>query len=447
MKHASVGQFLEQVAQRNPGQPEFLQAVTEVMESLWPFIEKNPRYADYGLLERLVEPERVVMFRVCWTNDHGDVQVNRGFRIQHSMAIGPYKGGLRFHPSVNLSVLKFLAFEQTFKNALTTLPMGGGKGGSDFDPKGKSPAEVMRFCQAFVTELYRHVGPDTDVPAGDIGVGGREVGFMAGMYKKLSNSAASVFTGKGLAFGGSLIRPEATGYGTVYFADEMLKTRGRSFDGMRVSVSGSGNVAQYAVEKAMELGAKVVTVSDSSGTVIDEDGFTPEKLAVLMDVKNHHYGRVNDYAAKIGAKFEAGVRPWHVPVDIALPCATQNELDENDAKVLIQNGVVCVAEGANMPSTNEAAKAFEAAGVLYAPGKASNAGGVATSGLEMSQNAIRLSWPREEVDARLLQIMKSIHAACLEHGKREDGTVSYIDGANIAGFVKVADAMLAQGVV
>ncbi|WP_313300150.1 NADP-specific glutamate dehydrogenase [Diaphorobacter sp.] len=447
MKHASVGQFLEQVAQRNPGQPEFLQAVTEVMESLWPFIEKNPRYADYGLLERLVEPERVVMFRVCWTNDHGDVQVNRGFRIQHSMAIGPYKGGLRFHPSVNLSVLKFLAFEQTFKNALTTLPMGGGKGGSDFDPKGKSPAEVMRFCQAFVTELYRHVGPDTDVPAGDIGVGGREVGFMAGMYKKLSNSAASVFTGKGLAFGGSLIRPEATGYGTVYFADEMLKTRGRSFDGMRVSVSGSGNVAQYAVEKAMELGAKVVTVSDSSGTVIDEDGFTAEKLAVLMDVKNHHYGRVNDYAAKIGAKFEAGVRPWHVLVDIALPCATQNELDENDAKVLIQNGVVCVAEGANMPSTNEAAKAFEAAGVLYAPGKASNAGGVATSGLEMSQNAIRLSWPREEVDARLLQIMKSIHAACLEHGKREDGTVSYIDGANIAGFVKVADAMLAQGVV
>ena len=447
MKHASVGQFLEQVAQRNPGQPEFLQAVTEVMESLWPFIEKNPRYADYGLLERLVEPERVVMFRVCWTNDHGDVQVNRGFRIQHSMAIGPYKGGLRFHPSVNLSVLKFLAFEQTFKNALTTLPMGGGKGGSDFDPKGKSPAEVMRFCQAFVTELFRHVGPDTDVPAGDIGVGGREVGFMAGMYKKLSNSAASVFTGKGLAFGGSLIRPEATGYGTVYFADEMLKTRGNSFEGKRVSVSGSGNVAQYAVEKAMELGAKVVTVSDSSGTVIDEEGFTPEKLAILMDVKNHHYGRVNDYAAKVSAKFEAGVSPWHVPVDIALPCATQNELNESDAKILIKNGVLCVAEGANMPSTNEAARAFEAAGVLYAPGKASNAGGVATSGLEMSQNAIRLSWPREEVDARLLQIMQSIHAACVEHGKREDGTVSYIDGANIAGFVKVADAMLAQGVV
>ena len=447
MKHASVGQFLEQVAQRNPGQPEFLQAVTEVMESLWPFIEKNPRYADNGLLERLVEPERVVMFRVSWVNDHGDVQVNRGFRIQQSMAIGPYKGGLRFHPSVNLSVLKFLAFEQTFKNALTTLPMGGGKGGSDFDPKGKSPAEVMRFCQAFVMELFRHVGPDTDVPAGDIGVGGREVGYMAGMYKKLSNSAASVFTGKGIAFGGSLIRPEATGYGTVYFADEMLKTRGKSFDGLRVSVSGSGNVAQYAVEKAMQLGAKVITVSDSSGTVIDEEGFTPEKLAVLMEIKNHLYGRVNDYAARTGTRFEAGVRPWHVPVDVALPCATQNELDENDAHTLIKNGVLCVAEGANMPSTNEAARAFEAAGVLYAPGKASNAGGVATSGLEMSQNAIRLSWPREEVDARLLQIMQSIHAACLQYGKRADGSVSYIDGANIAGFVKVAEAMLAQGVV
>ncbi|PVY92574.1 glutamate dehydrogenase/leucine dehydrogenase [Acidovorax sp. 99] len=447
MKHATAESFLSHVALRNPGQPEFLQAVTEVMESLWPFIAQHPRYAEHGLLERLVEPERVVMFRVSWVDDHGAVQVNRGYRIQHSMAIGPYKGGLRFHPSVNLSVLKFLAFEQTFKNALTTLPMGGGKGGSDFDPKGKSPAEVMRFCQAFVTELYRHVGPDTDVPAGDIGVGGREVGFMAGMYKKLANNAASVFTGKGLSFGGSLIRPEATGYGTVYFAQEMLKTRGRSFDGLRVSVSGSGNVAQYAVQKAMELGAKVVTVSDSSGTVVDEDGFTAEKLAILMDVKNHLYGRVSDYAARTGVKFEAGVRPWHVKVDVALPCATQNELDENDAKTLIQNGVLCVAEGANMPSTIEAAKAFEAAGVLYAPGKASNAGGVATSGLEMSQNAARLSWPREEVDARLLQIMQGIHAACLHYGKRADGSVSYIDGANIAGFVKVADAMLAQGVV
>jgi glutamate dehydrogenase (NADP+) len=447
MKHASVESFLAQVALRNPGQPEFLQAVTEVMESLWPFISEHPRYAEHGLLERLVEPERIVMFRVSWVDDHGAVQVNRGYRIQHSMAIGPYKGGLRFHPSVNLSVLKFLAFEQTFKNALTTLPMGGGKGGSDFDPKGKSPAEVMRFCQAFVMELFRHVGPDTDVPAGDIGVGGREVGYMAGMYKKLANNAASVFTGKGLSFGGSLIRPEATGYGTVYFANEMLKTRGRSFDGLRVSVSGSGNVAQYAVEKAMQLGAKVVTVSDSSGTIIDEEGFTPEKLAILMDVKNHHYGRVSDYAARTGVRFEAGARPWHVKVDVALPCATQNELDAQDAATLIRNGVLCVAEGANMPSTIEAAKAFEAAGVLYAPGKASNAGGVATSGLEMSQNSARLSWPREEVDARLLQIMCGIHAACLRYGKRPDGSVSYIDGANIAGFVKVADAMLAQGVV
>ena len=447
MKYTSAHQFISHVADRNPGQPEFLQAISEVIESVWPFIAMHRKYADHGLLDRLVEPERVVIFRVSWLDDRGDVQVNRGYRIQHSMALGPYKGGLRFHPSVNLSVLKFLAFEQTFKNALTTLPMGGGKGGADFDPKRKSNAEVMRFCQAFATELFRHVGSDTDIPAGDIGVGGREVGYMAGMYKKLANNAASVFTGKGLSFGGSLIRPEATGYGTVYFADEMLKTRGKSFKGMRVSVSGSGNVAQYAVEKAMELGAKVVTVSDSSGTIIDEDGFTPEKLAILMDVKNHHYGRVSDYAARTGVKFEAGVRPWHVPVDIALPCATQNELDENDAKLLIKNGVLCVAEGANMPSTIEAAKAFEAAGVLYAPGKASNAGGVATSGLEMSQNAMRISWTREEVDVRLLQIMQGIHAACLKYGKRADGSVSYIDGANVAGFVKVADAMLAQGVI
>ena len=447
MKYASVGQFLEQVALRNPGQPEFLQAVTEVMESLWPFIEKNPKYADHGLLERLVEPERTVMFRVCWTDDHGSVQVNRGYRIQHSMAIGPYKGGLRFHPSVTLSVLKFLAFEQTFKNALTTLPMGGGKGGSDFDPKGKSPGEVMRFCQAFASELFRHIGADTDVPAGDIGVGGREVGFIAGMYKKLSNRADCVFTGKGISFGGSLIRPEATGYGTVYFANEMLKTQGRSFDGLRVSVSGAGNVAQYAIEKAMAMGAKVVTVSDSSGTVVDEDGFTPDKLAELMEVKNHLYGRVGDYAERTGTRFEAGVRPWHVPVDVALPCATQNELTEEDAHLLIKNGVICVAEGANMPCTNEAAKVFEAAGVLYAPGKASNAGGVATSGLEMSQNAMRLSWSAEEVDARLLTIMQGIHSACVQHGQRADGSVSYINGANVAGFVKVADAMLAQGVI
>ncbi|NMG43898.1 NADP-specific glutamate dehydrogenase [Aromatoleum toluvorans] len=447
MKYQSLENFLEHVAARNPGQPEFLQAVTEVIESLWPYIASHPKYAEQGLLDRLVEPERVIMFRVSWVDDHGDVQVNRGYRIQHSSAIGPYKGGIRFHPSVNLSILKFLAFEQTFKNALTTLPMGGGKGGSDFDPKGKSPAEVMRFCQAFVSELFRHVGSDTDVPAGDIGVGGREVGFMAGMMKKLSNRADCVFTGKGLAFGGSLIRPEATGYGTVYFAEEMLKQKGLSFDGLRVSVSGSGNVAQYAVEKAMALGAKVVTVSDSSGTVVDEDGFTTEKLAELMEVKNHLYGRVSDYAQRVKANFHAGVSPWHVPVDVALPCATQNELDGEDARALVKSGVKCVAEGANMPSTADAVRVFEQAGVLYAPGKASNAGGVATSGLEMSQNAMRLSWPREEVDSRLFCIMQSIHEACVQHGRRPDGTISYVDGANVAGFVKVADAMLAQGVI
>jgi glutamate dehydrogenase (NADP+) len=447
MKYASHHAFLEQVAKINPGQPEYIQAVTEVMESLWPYIAKNPKYAEQGLLDRLVEPERVIMFRVSWVDDKGNVQVNRGYRIQHSLAIGPYKGGIRFHPSVNLSILKFLAFEQTFKNALTTLPMGGGKGGSDFDPKGKSQGEVMRFCQAFVSELFRHVGADTDVPAGDIGVGGREVGYMAGMMKKLSNRADCVFTGKGLSFGGSLIRPEATGYGTVYFAEEMLKQKGMSFNGLRVSVSGSGNVAQYAVEKAMALGAKVITVSDSSGTVVDEAGFTPEKLAILMEVKNHHYGRVNDYAQKVGAKFHAGATPWHVPVDVALPCATQNELNGDDAKTLVKHGVKCVAEGANMPSTLDAVRVFEEARVLYAPGKASNAGGVATSGLEMSQNAMRLMWDRDEVDARLHGIMRSIHEACLRHGQRADGSVSYVDGANVAGFVKVADAMLAQGVI
>jgi glutamate dehydrogenase (NADP+) len=447
MRYSSAHHYIDHVASRNPGQPEFLQAVREVLESLWPYIEKHPRYAEQGLLDRLVEPERIVIFRVSWVDDHGDVQVNRGYRIQHNMAIGPYKGGIRFHPSVNLSVLKFLAFEQTFKNALTTLPMGGGKGGADFDPKGKSPGEVMRFCQAFMSELFRHVGPDTDVPAGDIGVGGREVGYMTGMMKKLSNRADCVFTGKGLSFGGSVMRPEATGYGTVYFAEEMLRTRGCSFEGLRVSVSGSGNVAQFAVEKAMSLGAKVITVSDSSGTVIDQEGFTPEKLAILQEVKNHRYGRVSDYASETGVKFEADVRPWHIPVDVALPCATQNELDAQDAATLIKNGVMCVAEGANMPSTMEAIKSFESAGVLYAPGKASNAGGVATSGLEMSQNAMRLSWHRDEVDQRLLQIMKGIHGACLEYGKRLDGRVSYVDGANIAGFVKVADAMFAQGVI
>ena len=447
MKYQSLEEFLAYVEQRNPGQPEFLQAVTEVMESLWPFISANKRYAEHSLLDRLIEPERVIMFRVSWVDDKGETQVNRGYRIQHNSAIGPYKGGLRFHPSVNLSILKFLAFEQTFKNALTTLPMGGGKGGSDFDPKGRSPGEVMRFCQAFMSELYRHVGPDTDVPAGDIGVGGREVGFMAGMMKKLSNNAACVFTGKGLTFGGSLIRPESTGYGTVYFANAMLEHAGRDIRGMRVSVSGSGNVAQYAIEKLLELGAKPITCSDSSGTVIDEEGFTTEKLAVLMEVKNHLDGRVSDYAARVGARFEPNVRPWHVPVEVALPCATQNELDANDAATLVKNGVIAVAEGANMPSTAEAVKIFEHNGVLYAPGKASNAGGVATSGLEMSQNAMRMSWTREEVDARLKEIMLGIHAACLKYGKREDGSVSYADGANVAGFVKVAEAMLAQGVI
>jgi glutamate dehydrogenase (NADP+) len=447
VKYKSAHEFLAQVAARNPGQPEYLQAVSEVIESLWPFIASHPKYAEHGLLDRLVECERMMQFRVSWVDDHGEVQVNRGYRIQHSSAIGPYKGGLRFHPSVNASILKFLAFEQTLKNALTTLPMGGGKGGSDFDPKGKSPAEVMRFCQAFATELFRHIGADTDVPAGDIGVGGREVGYIAGMVKKLTNRADCVFTGKGLSFGGSLIRPEATGYGTVYFAQEMLQRKGQSLQGMRVSVSGSGNVAQYAVEKAMALGAKVVTVSDSSGTVIDEDGFTPAKLAELMEVKNHLYGRVSDYAQRSKTNFHAGVTPWGVKVDVALPCATQNELTEEDARTLVKNGVLCVAEGANMPSTLGAVQVFEEARVLYAPGKASNAGGVATSGLEMSQNAMRLSWPREEVDARLLGIMQSIHAACVQHGQRADGSISYVDGANVAGFVKVADAMLAQGVI
>ena len=447
MKYKNLSDFMDYVRARDPNQPEFLQAVQEVMGSLWAYISANPKYADAGLLERLVEPERAIQFRVAWTDDHGQAHVNRAFRIQHSSAIGPFKGGMRFHPSVNLSILKFLAFEQTFKNALTTLPMGGGKGGSDFDPKGRSPGEVMRFCQAFMTELYRHVGPDTDVPAGDIGVGGREVGFMAGMMKKLSNNSACVFTGKGLSFGGSLIRPESTGYGTVYFANAMLERAGRDIKGMRVSVSGSGNVAQYAIEKLMELGAKPITCSDSSGTVIDEAGFTPEKLAILMEIKNHYYGRASEYAERVGARFEPGVRPWHVPVEVALPCATQNELDGNDAATLVKNGVIAVAEGANMPSTMEAAKIFEHNGVLYAPGKASNAGGVATSGLEMSQNAMRLSWTREEVDARLKEIMLGIHAACLKYGEREDGTVSYVVGANVDGFVKVAEAMLAQGVI
>jgi glutamate dehydrogenase (NADP+) len=447
MQYKTHQEFMAYVFERNPLQPEFIQAVSEVVESIWPFIQQNPEYVKYGILERLVEPERVILFRVPWLDHKGDVQVNRGYRIQHSSAIGPYKGGLRFHPTVNLSILKFLAFEQTFKNALTTLPIGGGKGGSNFDPKGRNSDEIMRFCQAFVSELFRHIGSDTDVPAGDIGVGGREVGFMAGMMKKLSNRSDCVFTGKGMSFGGSLIRPESTGYGLVYFVDEMLKQSGRSLAGLRVSVSGSGNVAQYAIEKAMELGARVVTISDSKGTVVDEDGFTTEKLAILMDIKNRLYGHASEYAARVNATFLPGVRPWHIPVDVALPCATQNELDENDAATLVNNGVLCVAEGANMPSTAEAAKLFEQRRVLFGPGKASNAGGVATSGLEMSQNAMRFAWSRDEVDARLKGIMQNIHTTCVQYGKQADGTISYIDGANVAGFVKVADAMLCQGVL
>ena len=446
MKYKSLDDFLACVKMRDPHQPEFLQAVQEVMSSLWGYIKTHPRYAEAGLLDRLVEPERVIQFRVSWTDDHGNVHTNRAFRVQHNSAIGPYKGGMRFHPSVNLSILKFLGFEQTFKNALTTLPMGGGKGGSDFDPKGLSRWEVMRFCQALIIELHRHLGPDTDVPAGDIGVGGREIGYMTGMMKKLTNSAACVFTGKGMAFGGSVIRPEATGYGLVYFVERMLKRRNMALEGLTVSVSGSGNVAQYTIEKALEYGAKVVTVSDSGGTVYDKDGFTPEKLAILMDVKNVHYGRVADYAKRVGLKHEAGKGPWGIPVDVALPSATQNEIDCEAAKELLKNGVKCVAEGANMPSTLDAVNAFLAAKILYAPGKAANAGGVAVSGLEMTQSAQRLPWERDEVDARLRLIMADIHGNCVKYGEDADGFVNYVDGANVAGFVKVADAMIAQGV-
>ena len=438
--------FLTRVQQRDPHQTEFAQAVREVMTSLWPFLEENPRYRQLALLERLVEPERVIQFRVVWVDDRNQVQVNRAWRVQFNSAIGPYKGGMRFHPSVNLSILKFLGFEQTFKNALTTLPMGGGKGGSDFDPKGKSDGEVMRFCQALMTELYRHLGPDTDVPAGDIGVGGREVGFMAGMMRKLSNNSACVFTGKGLSFGGSLIRPEATGYGLIYFTEAMLKRHGLGFEGARVAVSGSGNVAQYAIEKAMELGARVVTASDSNGTVVDEAGFTKEKLARLIDIKERAHGRVADYAREFGLTYLEGQQPWSVPVDIALPCATQNELDVDAARQLIANGVKAVAEGANMPTTIAATDLFLEAGVLFAPGKAANAGGVATSGLEMAQTAARMGWKAEKVDARLHHIMLDIHHACVQYGGEAKQT-NYVRGANIAGFVKVADAMLAQGVI
>jgi len=442
----SVELFLSRLKQRDPHQPEFHQAVEEVLRSLWLFLEANPRYLQAGIVERMVEPERVVLFRVSWVDDAGRVQVNRGYRVQMSSAIGPYKGGLRFHPSVNLGVLKFLAFEQVFKNSLTSLPMGGGKGGSDFDPKGKSDNEVMRFCQAFMSELYRHIGADLDVPAGDIGVGGREIGYMFGQYKRLANQFTSVLTGKGITYGGSLIRPEATGYGCVYFAQEMLKRINRGVEGQRVAISGSGNVAQYAAQKVMELGGEVVSMSDSEGTLHTPDGLTEEQWQHLMELKNVRRGRLSEMAAHFKLNFLAGKRPWQLSCDIALPCATQNELDAEDAKALLSNGCFCVAEGANMPSTLEAVDLFIDAGICFAPGKASNAGGVATSGLEMSQNAMRLSWTAGEVDERLHSIMQSIHSACVRYGE-ENGRINYVKGANIAGFVKVADAMLAQGVV
>ena len=433
------------VIQKNPNETEFLQAVEEVAEAVIPFIEDNPKYSNKMLLERMVEPERVLVFRVPWLDDEGKTQVNRGYRVEFNSAIGPYKGGLRFHPSVNLSILKFLGFEQVFKNSLTTLPMGGGKGGADFNPKGKSDNEVMKFCQSFMTELYRHIGADTDVPAGDIGVGGREIGFMFGQYKRIRNEFTGVLTGKGETWGGSLIRPEATGYGTVYFAQNMLAEKGDSFAGKSVVISGSGNVAQYACEKATELGAKVIALSDSSGYIYDPEGIDKKKLSFVMDLKNVKRGRIKEYADKYGCEFKEG-RPWGIKCDIALPCATQNELDDKEAKILVDNGCLCVSEGANMPTTPEAIEVFQNAKILFAPGKASNAGGVATSGLEMSQNSLRMSWTREEVDSKLKQIMKDIHSSCVKYGK--DGNhVDYVKGANIAGFVKVADAMLDQGVV
>lgn len=442
----SVDSFLARLKKRDPDQPEFHQAVEEVLRSLWPFLEANPHYLNSGILERMCEPERAVVFRVSWVDDQGRVQVNRGFRIQMNSAIGPYKGGLRFHPSVNLGVLKFLAFEQTFKNSLTSLPMGGGKGGSDFDPKGKSDAEVMRFCQAFMSELYRHIGADVDVPAGDIGVGAREIGFLFGQYKRLSNQFTSVLTGKGPSYGGSLIRPEATGFGCVYFAEEMLKRRGLSIEGQCVAISGSGNVAQYAARKVMDLGGKVISLSDSEGTLYCEAGLTEEQWLALLELKNVKRGRISELAERFALEFRAGQCPWELPCDIALPCATQNELDAEAARTLLRNGCICVAEGANMPTTLEAVDLFIDAGILFAPGKASNAGGVAVSGLEMSQNAMRLLWTGGEVDSKLHAIMQSIHHACVHYGE-ENGQVNYVKGANIAGFVKVADAMLAQGVV
>ncbi len=442
----SVDHFLARLKKRDPDQPEFHQAVEEVLRSLWPFLEANPHYLNSGILERICEPERAIVFRVSWVDDEGKVRVNRGFRIQMNSAIGPYKGGLRFHPSVNLGVLKFLAFEQTFKNSLTSLPMGGGKGGSDFNPKGKSDAEVMRFCQAFMSELYRHIGSDVDVPAGDIGVGAREIGFMFGQYKRLSNQFTSVLTGKGMSYGGSLIRPEATGFGCVYFAQEMLKRSGQRIDGKRVAISGSGNVAQYAARKVMDLGGKVISLSDSEGTLFCEAGLSDEQWEALMELKNVKRGRISELAGQFGLEFLPGQHPWGLVCDIALPCATQNELDADAARALLSNGCVCVAEGANMPTTLEAVDMFIDAGILFAPGKASNAGGVAVSGLEMSQNAMRLLWTAGEVDSKLHNIMQSIHHACMHYGE-ENGRINYVKGANIAGFVKVADAMLAQGVV
>jgi glutamate dehydrogenase (NADP+) len=443
-----IDAFIELVKQKDGHEPEFLQAVHEVAETVIPFIENNPKYKGKMLLERMVEPERTIIFRVPWIDDKGATQVNRGFRIEFNSAIGPYKGGLRFHPSVNLSILKFLGFEQTFKNSLTTLPMGGGKGGSDFDPKGKSDNEVMRFCQSFMSELSRHIGPNTDIPAGDIGVGGREIGYLFGQYKRLRNEFTGVLTGKGMEYGGSLIRPEATGYGAVYFAKNMLETRNESFEGKTIVISGSGNVAQFACEKATEFGAKVVTLSDSSGYIFDEEGIDEEKLAFIKELKNVKRGRINEYVeAYPSAKFVAGERPWSVNCDVAMPCATQNELNAVDAEALVANHVIAVAEGANMPTTPEAIAIIQGAKLLFSPGKASNAGGVATSGLEMSQNSLRLNWTREEVDSKLHQIMNDIHASCVAYGTEEDGYVDYVKGANIAGFVKVADAMLAQGVV
>jgi len=446
MPDPKVQEFMEKIVAKNPGEPEFHQAVQEVAESLMPFIDKNPQYKKAKILERLAEPERVITFRVPWLDDKGEIQINRGFRVEMNSALGPYKGGLRFHPTVYLGMLKFLAFEQVLKNSLTTLPMGGGKGGSDFDPKGKSENEVMKFCQSFMTELQRHIGPDTDVPAGDIGVGKREIGFMFGQYKRLRNEFTGVLTGKGLSWGGSLIRPEATGYGCVYFTQAMLETRGNSLKGKVCAVSGSGNVAQYTVEKVNHLGGKCVTLSDSNGTIYDPDGINEEKLAFIMELKNVKRGRIKEYADKFKCDYYDGKRPWHIKCDVAFPSATQNEINEADAKELVKNGCIAVGEGANMPTTPEGVEVFQKAKICYGPGKAANAGGVATSGLEMSQNSLRLSWTREEVDRRLHDIMLAIHAQCAKYGK-EGNHIDYVKGANIAGFVKVADAMMDQGLV